>query len=91
MSKVSVFFFFGLFVLACGVSANGSRNHGLGIYEIKKGDFSLKVTNYGARIVSVVVPDKNGEFLCDLLSEMLYLLVYLSKDANFFLAFCQGS
>lgn len=59
MSKVYVFFCF--FVLALGVSANGSRNHGLGIYEIKKGDFSLKVTNYGARIVSVVVPDKNGK------------------------------
>lgn len=32
----------------------------LGIFEIKKGDFSVKVTNYGARIVSVILPDKNG-------------------------------
>ncbi|KAG9154510.1 hypothetical protein Leryth_014953 [Lithospermum erythrorhizon] len=31
-----------------------------GIYEIKKGDFSVKVTNYGARIVSVFLPHKDG-------------------------------
>ncbi|KAH6791138.1 3-dehydroquinate synthase [Perilla frutescens var. frutescens] len=59
MSKVPVFFCF--FVLAFGIFANASKNHGLGIYEIKRGDFSLKVTNYGARISSIVVPDKNGK------------------------------
>lgn len=58
MSKFLAFFCF--FVLAFGISANGEK---LGIYEIKnkKGDFSLKVTNYGARIVSLVLPDKYGE------------------------------
>ncbi|KAM3363855.1 galactose mutarotase-like [Capsicum galapagoense] len=34
--------------------------HDIGIYEIKKGDFSIKVTNYGARIISVLLPDKYG-------------------------------
>ncbi|KAI3452328.1 hypothetical protein Pfo_008993 [Paulownia fortunei] len=58
MSKVSILFCF--IILAFGSFANGSEN-GLGIYEIKKGDFSVKVTNYGARIVSVVLPDKNGK------------------------------
>ncbi|KAM3363852.1 galactose mutarotase [Capsicum galapagoense] len=33
----------------------------IGVYEIKKGDFSVKVTNYGARIISVFLPDKHGE------------------------------
>lgn len=61
MSEVPVFFFFCFFVLAFGIFANASENHGLGIYEIKKGNFSLKVTNYGARISSIVVPDKNGK------------------------------
>lgn len=32
----------------------------IGVYEIKKGDFSVKVTNYGARIISVFLPDKHG-------------------------------
>lgn len=35
---------------------------------LKKGDFSIKVTNYGAtcivlRVLSVVLPDKNGLFV----------------------------
>ncbi|XP_009593213.1 uncharacterized protein [Nicotiana tomentosiformis] len=37
------------------------RGRKIGIYEIKKGDFSVKITNYGARIISVLVPDKNGK------------------------------
>lgn len=27
----------------------------------QEGDISIKVTNYGARIVSVILPDKNGK------------------------------
>lgn len=43
------------------VVVNGSKAE-IGIYELKKGDFSMKVTNFGARIISVVLPDKNGTF-----------------------------
>ncbi|ONK65236.1 uncharacterized protein A4U43_C07F35070 [Asparagus officinalis] len=32
----------------------------VGIYELKKGDFSVKVTNWGATIISVIVPDARG-------------------------------
>jgi aldose 1-epimerase len=32
----------------------------IGIYELKKGNLSMKLTNYGARIISLVLPDKNG-------------------------------
>lgn len=49
-------------ILACEIVARGSSEDGkLQIYEIKRGDFSLKVTNYGARIMSLVLPDKNGK------------------------------
>ncbi|KAL6552979.1 hypothetical protein OROGR_006821 [Orobanche gracilis] len=48
-------------VLALGITVHGSKEDSLRIYEIKQGNFSVKVTNYGARIVSVVLPDKNGE------------------------------
>ncbi|KAI9154397.1 hypothetical protein LWI28_025747 [Acer negundo] len=31
----------------------------VGVYELKKGNFSVKFTNWGATIISVVLPDKN--------------------------------
>ncbi|KAF7135995.1 hypothetical protein RHSIM_Rhsim08G0067400 [Rhododendron simsii] len=44
------------------VVANGSEpTPKVGIYELKTGDFSAKFTTWGARIVSLVVPDKNGK------------------------------
>ncbi|KAJ8546069.1 hypothetical protein K7X08_018652 [Anisodus acutangulus] len=49
--------FFILHLLAAA-SVTGRK---IGIYEIKKGDFSIKVTNYGATIISVFLPDKNGK------------------------------
>ncbi|EPS71547.1 hypothetical protein M569_03212, partial [Genlisea aurea] len=33
----------------------------IGVYELGRGDFSAKITNYGATVVSIVFPDKNGE------------------------------
>ena len=39
-----------------------SRGGDIGIYELKKGDFSIKVTNYGATVLSVMLPDRNGLF-----------------------------
>lgn len=35
----------------------------VGIYEIKRGSFSVKITNYGATVISVILPDKNGLFM----------------------------
>lgn len=35
----------------------------IGVYELKRGDFSIKVTNYGATVLSVMIPDKNGLLL----------------------------
>ncbi|KAL6518910.1 hypothetical protein OROHE_017663 [Orobanche hederae] len=61
MSNKGYVLLFCFTVLALGISANGSKKDRLRIYEIKQGNFSVKVTNYGARIVSVVLPDKNGE------------------------------
>ncbi|GFP79251.1 aldose 1-epimerase [Phtheirospermum japonicum] len=68
--------------LAFGVFVNGSENDGLGIYEIKKGNFSLKVTNYGARIVSVVLPDKNGK-LADVVLGYDTAKEYLNDTGHF--------
>uniref|UniRef100_N1QQQ1 Aldose 1-epimerase n=1 Tax=Aegilops tauschii TaxID=37682 RepID=N1QQQ1_AEGTA len=32
----------------------------VGVYELKKGDFSIKVTNWGATLMSVILPDSRG-------------------------------
>ena len=50
-------------VVASALAANaaGARKT-VDVYELKKGDFSVKVTNWGARLMSVVLPDSKGKF-----------------------------
>ncbi|XP_031096293.1 aldose 1-epimerase-like [Ipomoea triloba] len=40
-----------------------SRQEEVEFYLINKGDFSVKLTNYGARVASVILPDKNGKLI----------------------------
>lgn len=55
-----------LLCLAVAVSLGGveARKHPgketLGYYELRRGEFSMVVTNWGATILSVRLPDKNG-------------------------------
>ena len=42
-----------------GAGADDGRKM-VGVYELKMGDFSVKVTNWGARLMSVVLPDSKG-------------------------------
>ncbi|KAJ1399729.1 Glycoside hydrolase-type carbohydrate-binding [Sesbania bispinosa] len=65
ISKISVLLC--LFLLAASGLVNGSvlkkekeKDH-IRLFELKKGDLSLKVTNWGATLVSLVLPDKNGK------------------------------
>lgn len=51
-------FLLGLLVLS-QAQANDNK---IGFYELKKGNFRLNLTNYGATVVSVIVPDKHGVF-----------------------------
>ncbi|KAM3286571.1 galactose mutarotase [Capsicum chacoense] len=50
-----------LFFILHLLAASSVTGRKIGIYEIKKGDFSVKVTNYGATIISVLLPDRNGK------------------------------
>lgn len=50
-----------LFTLLLAVFWVGEASMEVGFYELRKGNFSVKFTNYGARMVSLVYPDKNGE------------------------------
>ena len=55
-----------LLCLAASLSAQAAAGSGgrkmVGVYELKMGDFSVKVTNWGARLMSVVLPDSKGKF-----------------------------
>ncbi|CAI9109655.1 OLC1v1009516C1 [Oldenlandia corymbosa var. corymbosa] len=61
MSKFS-FRFLSLIITVSvsGGIVNGNENKAE-IYELKRGDFSFKATNYGARMVSLILPDKTGK------------------------------
>nr|GMC69712.1 aldose 1-epimerase [Ipomoea batatas]GMC72081.1 aldose 1-epimerase [Ipomoea batatas] len=51
-----------LFVIVVSLFGNlSSASEKVGIYELKKGDFSVKITNYGATVLSVIFPDQNGK------------------------------
>ncbi|KAL3570267.1 hypothetical protein D5086_027516 [Populus alba] len=46
--------------LSSNLNSNQAKNED-GIYELRKGDFSIEVTNFGATLLPVVLPDKNGK------------------------------
>jgi aldose 1-epimerase len=68
-----------LLCLALAGSADARRKAGGGFYELKNknGDFSIKVTNQGAAIVSAIVPDGKGMAAFLLASRSLYACLHL--------------
>jgi aldose 1-epimerase len=53
--------FLALLCLAASAFADGADARKMvGVYVLKKGDFSVKITNWGATIMSIVVPDSKG-------------------------------
>ncbi|CAN4082574.1 unnamed protein product [Withania somnifera] len=55
--KINLLICFFILHLWAAASVTGDK---IGIYEVKKGDFSVKVTNYGARVISLLLPDKHA-------------------------------
>lgn len=48
-------------LVAFGFVVHGSvASNAVGVYDLKKGNFSVKLTNWGATLISVVLPDKHG-------------------------------
>jgi aldose 1-epimerase len=47
-------------VMASALAVNAEARKVVGVYELKKGDFTVKVTNWGATIMSVILPDSKG-------------------------------
>ena len=55
--------FLALLCLAALALAGGANARKMvGVYVLKKGDFSVKITNWGATIMSIVVPDCKGTY-----------------------------
>ncbi|KAL8118229.1 uncharacterized protein LOC141723629 [Apium graveolens] len=59
--SVSIFVFLILNLLIQLSSCITNEGGNIGVYELKRGNFSIKVTNFGATVLSVMLPDKNGK------------------------------
>ncbi|TKW04775.1 hypothetical protein SEVIR_7G131200v4 [Setaria viridis] len=79
-----------LLALLCGLiaasaqlaTAGAGARKMVGVYELRKGDFSVKVTNFGARVMSIVFPDSKGN-LADVVLGMDTIAEYVN-DASYF-------
>lgn len=60
MAKIVVLCCF-IILAAFGSVHGSSKKQEVGFYELKKGDISMKFTNWGAAIVSLILPDKHGK------------------------------
>ncbi|KAJ6421673.1 hypothetical protein OIU84_028953 [Salix udensis] len=61
MAKLCVSWCFSLLQIFGFLAIGCSGREEIGIYELKQGNLSVKLTNYGAHIISLVVPDKHGK------------------------------
>lgn len=84
MVKISVLLSF-VFLIAFGFVVHGSSaTKEVGVYEIKKGNFSVKFTNWGATIISVILPDKNGMIYTYKKSLVFFFFLFLFLVSEFF-------
>jgi len=60
MAKVFVLLLCLILAASGFVNCSVVEKENLRIFELKKGELSLKVTNWGASILSLLLPDKNG-------------------------------
>lgn len=83
MAKIHVFF--GLFLLSFALVnvaiATPTRKY-VGVYELKKGNFSVKITNWGARVISVILPDSKGK-LADVTLGYEKVASYINDTTSF--------
>ncbi|TYH01045.1 hypothetical protein ES288_A09G026000v1 [Gossypium darwinii] len=63
-------------------SKDDKSKHEVGIYELKNGNMSVKFTNWGASVISIILPDKDGE-TSDIVLGYDDVKEYMS-DANYF-------
>lgn len=71
MAKFGLVYYFVLVILLAGCESRKIKTETdpvcgqpeeIGIYELNRGNLRFKFTNYGATMLSGVLPDKNGLF-----------------------------
>jgi hypothetical protein len=62
------FLCFVVVVVASALAGGAGARKTVGEYVLRKGDFSVKITNWGATMMSVVLPDSKGTVMSPLLS-----------------------
>ena len=58
--KMAGLFISMIMMMMISLSNGSSASKALGVYEVKKGNFSAKFTNWGATLISLLVPDRYG-------------------------------
>ncbi|KAJ8750099.1 hypothetical protein K2173_014014 [Erythroxylum novogranatense] len=71
-----------LLIFAFVHGSSAKHDAAIGIYDLKKGNISLKLTNYGAHVVSVFVPDKYGK-IADVILGYDSINEYKNDTSNF--------
>ncbi|KAK1683627.1 hypothetical protein QYE76_044475 [Lolium multiflorum] len=71
-----------LCLAAIALASGADARKMVGVYVLKKGDFSVKITNWGATIMSIVVPDSKGN-LADVVLGM-DTLAEVVNDTSYF-------
>ncbi|XP_051217656.1 uncharacterized protein [Lolium perenne] len=75
--------FLALLCLVASLLASGADARKMvGVYVLKKGDFSVKMTNWGATIMSIVLPDSKGN-LADVVLGKDTLAEYVNDTSYF--------
>ncbi|XP_020580944.1 aldose 1-epimerase [Phalaenopsis equestris] len=83
MARARAFLFVLLIFFLLNISSSSAtRRKTARIYELKKGDFSMKLTNWGATILSVNLPDSKGN-LADVALGYEGIGPYINGTANF--------
>lgn len=82
MAKISIPLYFFLILLAFGLVNGSLAMEKIGIYELKKGNFSVKLTNWGAYILFLVVPEKSGK-LADIVLGFDSVNDYINSSSPF--------
>lgn len=72
MTKIFVLLLSLILAASASVNCYVVEKENIRIFELKKGELSLKVTNWGASIVSLFLPDKNGIIHCSKLQIMIF-------------------
>ncbi|KAL5747409.1 hypothetical protein ACOSP7_024410 [Xanthoceras sorbifolium] len=61
MAKIGFLLCCFVFLVTLLANNRGCEAEKVGVYELKRGDLSFKFTNYGATMLSAILPDKNGK------------------------------